>query len=413
MQAKLTPLIQKLEKLFRLDIGYIARGGFWLGIGQGIAAISGLLLSVAFANLIPKDVFGTYKFVLALVGVAGAFTLTGLMQALTRAVARGNDGALSHGFRTQVIWSIPVVLILLAGSFYYYINDNNILSTSLLIAALAAPLRTSTHLYASLLDGKKLFKQSTFFNAIRTVTSAAAIIATLFVTDNVVIVIAVYFLSTIIPNSLIFLYVKKKYAPKKEVTAAPMVSYGKHLSLMNILGKVSSHADKILIFHFLGAVELAIYAFAVAVPNQVKNFNKILSTLALPKFSEQELSNIKRFLPRKLFLAFGLGLVLTIGYVLVAPFIYTLLFPQYLDAILYSQVFALSLLFMPNPIMKQLLVAQRKQKALYIVQTLVPSIRIALLATLLPLYGLWGGIAALLITRVINSITLGISIHRS
>ena len=50
-------------------------------------------------------------------------------------------------------------------------------------------------------------------------------------------------------------------------------------------GRAQSH--RILAFHYLGAVELAIYSFAIAPPEQIKGVFKFLGTLALPKFSKR------------------------------------------------------------------------------------------------------------------------------
>ena len=86
-------------------------------------------------------------------------------------------------------------------------------------------------------------------------------------------------------------------------------------------------------------------------------------------------------------------------YILVAPFIFKTFYPQYLDSLIYSQVFALCLIFAPSLIFGAALVSQVKKKELYIYKFSSAGIRIILLTILIPIYGLWGAVFAAIITE--------------
>ncbi|HEY4510903.1 MAG TPA: oligosaccharide flippase family protein, partial [Candidatus Paceibacterota bacterium] len=94
------------EKYAKTDMLYLAKGGFWITLGQGISTIAGLALAVGFANLISKEVYGTYSFILSLAGVISVLTLTGTRTAMTQAVARGFEGTLRASFWMSIRWSI-------------------------------------------------------------------------------------------------------------------------------------------------------------------------------------------------------------------------------------------------------------------------------------------------------------------
>ena len=406
-------VLDRVEKLVRTDIRYLLKGGFWLSIGQGVAMVSGLLLSIAFANLIPKEVFGTYKFILSLVAIIGAFTLTELKTALIRAVSQKREGSFTTAVITQAKWTIPVIILSLAVSLYYFVNGNNTLSVALLIATLFIPIELVTSLYAPYLEGRKKFKENTLFNTIRSIVPALGIGISLFFTQNVLIIVSLFFILTTLPRVIFFLHIRHKYKLHQETTKPDsMVSYSKHLSLMNILTIGATHADKILVFHFLGAVQLAIYAFAIAIPKQLRNVSKIVKTLSLPKFSNRPIKEIKKNLFGKLTLAALFGAVLAAIYIPIAPMIYSLLFPQYIESVIYSQFYALTMLFIPNALMIQLLVGQERKKELYIIRTTVPIVRLLLFALLIPLFGIMGVISALLIAHVTASVMLAVSIIR-
>ena len=77
------------EKYIKTDMVYLARSGFWLLFGQGTTLLSVLALSIVFANFLPKETYGTYKYILSLTGIFSIFTLPGMTTALIRATARG------------------------------------------------------------------------------------------------------------------------------------------------------------------------------------------------------------------------------------------------------------------------------------------------------------------------------------
>src|SRR3989344_3759114 len=107
------------ESYTKTDMLYMAHGGFWLTLAKGIAMFSSLILATAMANLIPPEVFGTYKFVLSGAGIIGAFALTGMGTAIIQAVARGHEGALRAGVRAYLSWSVGMVAISVALALYY------------------------------------------------------------------------------------------------------------------------------------------------------------------------------------------------------------------------------------------------------------------------------------------------------
>ncbi len=385
---------------------YLTKGGSWLVLGNSVAIISGLALSVAFANLVPKEVFGTYKFILSIAGIIGAFTLTGMGIAITQAVSRGFEGSLEEGFKKQLKWSVLILFISFSGAAYYFFNKNTTLALSLIVIGIFQPLFSAYVLYSSFLNGKRDFKTNSIYNIVRSLIPAIVIIIViLFFPENVALIILVYFLAITLP---VIFYYKRTVAKHKHnhVTDKNTVPFAEHLSVMGILSTVANYIDKILIFHFLGAVQLAIYVFATAIPLELKNFNKILATLVLPKLSNKSMPELRKTLPRKAILSLMISFIVVISYILIAPYIYQLLFPQYLESILYSQVFALILLFTPSILFGQTLVAHMRKSQLYALKIITPSIRIISIIILLPLYGIWGVVSSILIANSVNLMLL-------
>jgi len=195
---------------------YLAKGGFWLTLGQGVGAFLGLILAVAFANLVPKEIYGNYKFILSLASIIGAFTLTGMGIAITQSVARGFEGVLRTGFRTQLKWSIFIIIASLGGALYYFWSGNNTIAISLLIVGLFSPLMIATRLYGSFLTGKKEFRTGTFYGMFRNVIPVISLLTTLAFTYNPIVLVFVYFLSRTATNTFFYLRTLQKYKPSQK-----------------------------------------------------------------------------------------------------------------------------------------------------------------------------------------------------
>lgn len=402
-QQSLYQLLRWSEQYVKTDTVYLAKGGGFLFSGYAISTFAGLILAVGLANLLPKDVYGQYSFIIALAGIIGTFTITGLGTATTRAVAQGFYGTLQKSFAIYLRWGIIPFSIACAGALYYAVNENYTLSTSLLIIGFLIPFSASASLYNAFLAGKQAFKTKTLYNTIQNIVPPLCILLAAYYSNNPVIIIFAYFASTATITLILYLATIKKFNLRNYTQTDPdTLKYGKHLSVMDILGSLSLHLDKVLIFHYMGAVQLATYTFAITVPRQLQNVNKILKTLIFPKLAKRDLDELKQSIPRKAFLLFGASFIITGLYIASAPFIYQFFFPQYTESVIYSQVFALVLLFFPSMLFNQTLLAHMKKKELYIIKISTPLLRIGLLLTLLPPYGIWGAIIAILATRAIE-----------
>ena len=402
MPGLLYKVLKWTEKYTKTDMVYLFEGGFWITLGRVVATLSGFLLTLVLANAISKESLGTYKFIQSIAGIITAFSLTGMGTAVTQAVSRGNEGALIDGFRTYLKWSIVMTIGAALCAVYYFIKDNTVLAWSLILVGITLPLIQSGGFYSPYLIGKQEFKAETLYGIFYTILPPLATGVAALLTENPVVLIAAFFCTSALTTMILYVLVIKKFPPGKKERTAETLSYGKHLSAMNILGTISFQLDKILLFHYLGAAQLALYSIATAPPQQIRYLNKVLGNLALPKISAAQATDVKRSLPRKAFLLFLAAVILTILYVSAAPYVYSWFFPQYIDAIIYSQMFALIILFFPSVLFQQALTAYMDQKSLYIIQTGGPILKVTLFVILLPLFGIMGIIISALTTEVLR-----------
>ncbi len=393
------------EQYTKTDMIYLTKGGFWLAFGHGIQVASGLILAVAFANLLPKESYGTYQFIMSVAAVMSALTLSGMSTAIKRAVANGNEGALPYGFRTQLVWSTSIVFIGGALALYYFVNGNNTLAISFLIVGALSPFVEGFSLYKAYLIGSKRFKESAFLGFWRRPIFIITLLITLLFTDDPAILVSVYFVSSVISAGLLYLLVVQKYK-LRETQDTELTSYSKHLSIIGLFATLGNNFDKILMFHYLGAAAVATYMLALLPFTHLYKSFGLISDLVFPKFAKQEFGILKDTLFRKVAIFFLAACVTTSLYLIVAPYVFPILFPAYPEAILLSQVAVLALLTKPNTLYGQVFAAHGEKYIQHFIQISTTVVKILSLIILLPIFGIWGAIYALLIAHVYWSVVV-------
>lgn len=397
----LTGAVVRVSRLVGVDLVYFGSGTFWLAVGQVASTVSAFVLSVVFANMVPIETYGSYKYVLSIAGMFSVFTLPGTVTAVTRSVARGEDGVVRATTRARTVTSLVGTCAALVGAGYYYAGGDMTLALSLTCIALTLPIFDTFTLYNAYWAGKREFQTQTGYHILSLILSTPLLIAVLALTDNLVYILIGYFIPLAAIRYGIYRRVTAHLAPHD---ATETIRYGTHLSLMSILSVAASNADKFLLWHLLGPTQVAIYAFAIAIPEQLKGPLRGVGDLLLPKFSNMSHAYVQKTLwsTWKKTALYAIGLVLvTAAYVLVAPYIFDLFFPQYADSVRYSQMYALSLVSAIGIIPLTLLAAQKKTVAQYVLNTAQPALQIGLLIMLIPTHGILGAVAALLITRML------------
>ncbi len=392
-------LLCSLERYTKTDLTYLSKGGLWLTLDVGGGALAGLILSVAFAYLLPKEVYGTYRFLIALFWVLTAFTMTGLSSAMSRAVTQGHEGVFRSSFALSIRFALPLSGIALCMSAYYFFQGNAVLGSGLLIIAALGPLMQSATLWSSYFVGKKNFKALFLYGLIFAFVPALCLIAVMQTTKDPLVLIFTYLASTILSGMVIARAILTRHRPNSEPDAE-YKNLGWHFSVMNLLSTIAQQVDKIVVFHYLGAVELAVYALATALPEQIRSVFGSVSTLALPKFITRPFSEIKKTFWYRVYGFTGLLVITAIGYVLIAPSLFKIFFPAYQEAIFYSQIFALSLVPAGNTLSITLLEAHKAKRELYIFNVVSPIFQIGALILLTSIYGLIGAVTARIASRV-------------
>ncbi len=408
--------ITPLERFLKTDIRYLASGSFWLSISSVTGMLIAFILSVAYARYLPKEIYGSYRFILSAIGMAGIFSLPGMSTAIVRAAARGYDGTFRKGSYLIFLSSFGISLVGFVTAILFFVKGNAPVAYGLCIASILVPFMEGLGNWRGYLDGKKEFQKKTLCNILSHAVYALIMlgtIAVIYVNEfslamDVVLLTLAYFASHALPNVVLHWNIIRSI-PKNAPQEESAIAYGLRLSLSSAPSTLANYIDSVLLYSFLGPAALAVYSFAIALPEQVKSFMGNIATVTFSKLAvqaegEESAESLKQTLPQKLFRATILTAVMVGGYIITAPFIYTLFFPRYMDSVIYSQIFALSLILFPFGVFGDALKAEGNIHKIYIHNIGAPLLQIIALLLLVPFYDLWGAVAGRVIGRFLNHI---------
>jgi len=388
------------QKYTKTDMVYVAKGGIWWIIDNVVIVLLSFATMTAFSYWVAKEVFGAYQYIISIVTILGVFTLPGMQNAIVRAVAKGKEGTFWLCTKIRLKWSLIGISGCLAISAWYFLHQNFILGSSLLIASFLFPFPRIFNLLFNFWQARKRFDIRTKYSIIINVFEAIVFIPILFLTDNLILIMLVYFISRSLFRGIFFKLTSRKIKNKK--TDKETIPFGKHLTLMQSIGMIGNQVDKVIIWQFLGAVPVALYSFALLPIQRIQGLIPVVP-LALPKLSEKNFEETKKGVRDKFFKLFLITLPLCVFLILIAPVLYKILFPQYINSIPYFRILSLNLAFVPFSLLNTSFVAGAKKKQLYTISVITPTLKIGLFLALIPFYGIWGIIVAILIARGIES----------
>ena len=400
---KIYYLLNKYSKKVGLDLPYFVKGGFWLSLNQFFSLLKAFMLSLIFANILSKQTFGEYSFILSILGIAGSLVLPGMGVAVVQAVARGYDGTYFKALKEIIKWSWLGSLFLIGFSIYEYFFGNYSLGLVFLLLSIVFPLYPVSGFYPNFLNGKKRFdilaKLSIIFNIITTIL----ISITAFISKSAFWIAILSVLLQIIIGGYYSLFYVKKYLENNYVDEES-IKFGKKISPSITFSSFVNNFDSLIIVYFLGYEELAIYKIVTLIPNQIKIAINALSPMILPKMASQDLKKKDVIIHmKKLFfiILFLIGI-----YWLIAPIIFKIFYPKYYKYVWLSMIFHLSFIAFLNLIPYTYLLKEKKNTLVSKFYNWSSFLSIFVSIVLIHLFGLIGAIVSRIIYRFLTMFIL-------
>ncbi len=396
LKKRFFSLLRRTELYTKTDMVYLVSQSGWLLFSQGAAFISSFVLALFFANYIEPADYGLYKYIVSLATLASLTSLTGLGVSLARAASQNHAVDMLRLIKVRVLLATIGSLGLLIVSIYYFLIENQFLASLCVIAAIWLPFYDTLSDYQFFLQGKKAFRTQTKLRIIQRLILALAVIITIFLTQNIIIVTFIFFAATAISHATALRYTLRQY-PVSDDSQTPyksIISYAKRLSIQNIFFVGVTQLDKIVLFKILGPAQLATYYFALSIPQELAGLLGNVNSVVFPKLVDKHSQEFKIALIKKIFFFTLILVVPVLGYILIAPYLFAWFFPVYMNAVFISQIFVGTILFIPISLIWNHFYATDHKRALWFGTFLGPASLILSIILLAPSYGLVGAVFA-------------------
>ncbi len=378
LKAKIKEFLRRIERYTKTDMVYFVRNGFWSLLNQVIGSASSAIVTIMLANMLSKEYFGQYRFVLSIISILVVFILPGINTAVMRSVARGNKVDLPKAVKIEICWGVLGSAIALCIAAYYFWNNDFILSFALILTALFLPFLEPFSIYSAYYKGKQNFRTATIYESGSRLFQAAALILVAFITKDILAIIGAFFVSQII--SRLFFYVKTLKDEKFEVSGGNIdkkqfdetIKYGKMLTTTQLSDAIVGNIDKLIVWYFLGAEILAIYYIALTIPNNIILIFNIIPRIAFPRFSKNIWEAHERArIMYKLFIFFAALVIPTLLYFLLAPLVIPFIFKDYGASIPAAIILSFLIFISPlNALINQIFQARKLLKNMFFLQTI-------------------------------------------
>ena len=389
--------LDRLERYVKTDIRYLVHGGFWIMMGKVIFFLLSFLTLLAFSHWVTKDTYGTYQYVISVMGVASIASLPGVNVAMIKSVAQGKEGSFMQGIHARIRFATIGSVCLLVVSAYYFAQHGYILGATFLATSIFLPFMQSSDSFEYFWNGRKNFKRATWYLIITTAVPAFLLIATLWKTSNILYITLILLIANT-ASRWIAVYVTHSYV-ENTIPDEHLLSLGKSLTLVQGIDMISGYIDKIFLWKFTTPASVAIYSFAQIPILKAQQITPI-QMLALPKLSNKNISDEKKTILVKFLKLFLVTIPVTVFILLVAPLFFKWFFPQYTEALPYFNALSLIVVLGPCVLLNSALIAAMKKREIVGIQTASLIGRIILFCVLVPLWGIWGTVVSVISTEL-------------
>lgn len=410
---KLTTSIDNKIKALSKNHLKLGKDAFWVLAMRGVQRLLGLATIYVLVRTLDQATFGTYQFILSMVGIFTITVFPGLQNAVMQSVSRGYGGT----YKAALPWSLAgssvgALLLFGAGCWYLFDNSHDI-AQGLFVAAVIFPLAHGLTNWRGVFAGKEDFA------GIFKIESAFAALMALFIIGlsllypgEILIPLAVVLAGRALQNIYATILAFKCVEDRTDIEPTS-ITYGLKTTINAFINEGAKHIDKILLFFFLSPAATALYFAADRIADLIKSTFLSLGGVLGPRFARHKhyAAHVDRAL--KLVSIVSAATVVIFAFTLL-PWVMDFLFgAEYSEAIPYAQaLLCISTISFYTGLRNRFIRSRLDAKSLGIITFSAASSRILTSLALVPLYGIPGAVIATLIQAVIGYATVHVIMIR-
>lgn len=331
-------LIKSLIQKYSRDVSLIVSSQI---IGSAVNLVT---LPIILSRLSIND-FGSFQLVLAIQSWLILFTAGNITIGAKKGIANNKEGTFLFAFlyRSRFFIAITAISILISAIFLFF-NKETIGILSLIVSGYTLFGYLPQVSYAEYLIGKKDFKSFFIWQTISSVSISMASLASVLITNNILIFVAIQIGLTIITNILALIYIIIKHnlytAYKNKEIDEDCKKYGLKLIPTEILLGTSNQLSNFIIGPFFGLSNLAIFSIASKIDAAFRGVLRISYNLLYSDFAKEKYEDLLETIKKQFGIIVVFSLIATFICLIIAIFYIKAFLPkEYSSVALYVIIF--------------------------------------------------------------------------
>lgn len=393
MNKKIRDLIRYVSSKSIFDLGFLIKNYSWMSLDRIIAALIGLGVSVIFARIATKEVFGLYSFLISVLALLTLFSMPGMNTSIFRGVSKGFDGTYKKAARFMFLSSTIGIPILLGLGIYHYYFVSKILGLCFMFSSVLFPFYYPPKVWSGLLQAQEKFREFAIYNSILSILRSFIVASVIFISKGSLFPIFMSFiLVDVCVNS--YFYLKTLKFVRNDKVEAGWKSTGYKLLIPTLFDQFYNNIDKLVLIFFLGAEKLAIYSIAAGIVTIVNGLLGRIIRVYSPKIYRTNTNDFVHIMKKMVIpITFVLSFVVIVLFLLLPVIIEILYSTKYLESIVYAQAYLLIIPFYYWTAVSSGILFKEKKENFYTLSVVVSGIvNILLYVILIPSIGMMGGV---------------------
>lgn len=361
-----------------------------------------------------KENFGEYHYILSVISIVSMISLKDMNNAVMQSIARGFLGTYRKSIFISLASNFAGAFILLLFAGWHYIHDEIEISIGFLISAPLFPLVHGLLQWHSIQIGRENFFTNVMHKGGELFIMYAFIIIGVLIMPGTLLIPLLFTL--LIPglHNGIMTVISYRSVPKDAAVEDGAITYGIKTTIYSAANIISMHLDKLLLLFFLSPAAVASFVAADRIAELFRNVTQDVSVILSPKFAKYEhyTKQLDNYLKIYVFV-FGAAIIV-FAFTLMPPLMLFLFSDVYADAIPYAQALLCSVTIGNMATLRFRFIRSRidtKSHRTVLLSTSLARILTSLI--LIPIFGITGAVASVLLHRIYLTVVVNMMIKKN
>ncbi|MEK7549630.1 MAG: oligosaccharide flippase family protein [Patescibacteria group bacterium] len=335
-------LIAWLGQKVGFDAEYFFKNGFWVTLRYIFITGLGISLSVAFARLASKELYGQYQFIIAFIAFFSFLSLPGLNVVTLREAVHGNMSALRQAVQKSFFWGIGISVISVLYGAYLVLTGGPHLGFALMAGGVIAPFFYAPNNWYVFYEGRLDFRSSTVRIIITQILLFLFMFAGLFFHLSILFLVVFYFAIQAFLN--IYFYTEVSKQIEKVSTQVLDMRFALLATFQKFSWSLSESLQIFIIAFLYGFEMLAVFQVAYLLIAAFSGFVGAFSSLYFPLIMKKE----RVLVGKSLFHNLLLGILGAFAYILFLKLFFLFFYGEaYQQSLQLAYSFSLLVVFIP------------------------------------------------------------------